>query len=164
MSDGCTKPPARASGCTCLRLRKASRQVTQIYDHHLAPFGLTVNQYSLLGHLRALPGVAIGTLAEAMVMDPTSLTRALRPLERDGYVRAQSDQNDRRSRRLYLTESGSSTFQAAGSGWRAAQTHIEQALGSEGPPAINAALDHLIESLRRTPDADAINSKGKVSQ
>lgn len=163
MIEGAPRTPARGSSCTCLRLRKASRQVTQIYDHHLAPYGLTVNQYSLLGHLRALPGVVINALADTMVMDPTSLTRALRPLQRQGLVRAEADAKDRRTRRLHLTRDGERIFTAAGAGWRKAQTHIEQALGSDGPPAINAALDHLIERLRQAPAEGASSANGETA-
>ncbi|MDX2204365.1 MAG: MarR family winged helix-turn-helix transcriptional regulator [Hyphomicrobiaceae bacterium] len=158
MTEETSTPAPRGSTCTCLRLRKASRQVTQIYDHHLAAFGLTVNQYSILGHLRALPGVAISALADVMVMDPTSLTRALGPLQRQGLVRAEPDAQDRRTRRLHLTEDGARSFALAGAGWRKAQAHIEGALGSDGPPAINAALDHLIERLRQAPLVSAANA------
>lgn len=161
MTDSPPQVPLRGSSCTCLRLRKASRQVTQIFDQHLAPYGLTVNQYSLLGHLRALPGVAINGLADTMVMDPTSLTRALRPLQRLGLVSAEADAKDRRTRRLHLTPDGDRVFKAAGAGWRKAQTQIEQAVGSDGPPAINAALDHLIERLRlaSVPGASIANGE-----
>ncbi|RTL60549.1 MAG: MarR family transcriptional regulator [Hyphomicrobiales bacterium] len=144
-------PKPRPSACTCLRLRKASRQVTQIFDQHLAPYGLTVTQYSLLGHLRALPGITIGALAETMVMDPTSLTRSLKPLERQQFVRAAADPHDRRSRHLDITDAGIAAYQAARPGWEAAQSHVEQALGCDGPPALNAALDELIERLRHAP-------------
>ncbi len=148
MSDGAPSLPARTSACTCLRLRKASRQVTQIYDQHLAPFGLTVNQFSLLGHLRSLSGISIGALAETMVMDPTSLTRALRPLERDGLVSMAAGEKDRRSRCLFISDAGRQAYERARPGWQSAQAHLEEALGSEGPPALNAALDNLIERLR----------------
>ena len=54
--------------------------MTQIYDRHLEPTGLTITQYGLLSHLRSLDGVSIGALAERLVMDPTTLTRTLGPL------------------------------------------------------------------------------------
>lgn len=53
-------------GCTCLRLRKASRCVSQIYDQHLQRHGLTITQYGLLAHLSRLDGISIGTLAEKL--------------------------------------------------------------------------------------------------
>ena len=71
---------AKSVGCTCLRLRKASRRVSQIYDRALEPCGLTVTQYGLLGHIAAFDGIGVGALAARMVMDPTTLTRNLKPL------------------------------------------------------------------------------------
>ena len=104
MDDEPLKP--RASGCTCMRLRKASRRVSQIYDRSLEPLGLTVTQFGLLGNLDRLDGISIGDLAGRLVMDPTTLTRNLRPLERQGFVVFAPDPNDRRSRCLHLTAAG----------------------------------------------------------
>jgi DNA-binding MarR family transcriptional regulator len=149
MSDDRESPALpRTSGCTCLRLRKATRQVTQIYDQHLAEFGLTVTQFSLLGHLRSIPGVSIGALADILVMDPTSLTRALRPLERQGLVDLRSDPKDRRSRCLHITQSGHKTYERARPGWERAQEQLAQALGDDGAPHLNAVLDDLTSRLR----------------
>ena len=93
-----TAPPLKqgSSGCTCMRLRKASRRVSQIYDRSLEPLGLTVTQFSLLGHLGSFDGIGIGALAEKLVMDPTTLTRNLRPLQRQGFVVLAADPHDRR--------------------------------------------------------------------
>ena len=68
-----------SSGCTCLRLRKAARRMTQIYGQHLEPFSLTVTQFSLLGHVRAFDGIGIGALAEKLITDPTTLTKNAPP-------------------------------------------------------------------------------------
>ena len=58
-------------GCTCLKLRKASRHITQIYDHALSSSALTVNQFGLLAWLYGArqagrPGLAIGVLGERL--------------------------------------------------------------------------------------------------
>lgn len=152
MSDDLEIPASpRASPCTCLRLRKATRQVTQIYDQHLAEFGLTVTQFSLLGHLRSMPGVSIGALADTLVMDPTSLTRALRPLERQGLVDLQCDLKDRRSRCLHITQNGRKAYERARVGWQRAQDHLTQVMGDEGAPRLNAVLDELTSRLRAQP-------------
>jgi DNA-binding MarR family transcriptional regulator len=136
-----------SSGCTCFRLRKAARCVTQIYDQHLGLLGLTVTQYSLLGHIRVHDGIAIGALAERLIMDPTTLTRNLKPLERRGLVALARDPNDRRSRRLHLTDEGRSVFIEAKPLWARAQRQVEDALGNRGASALDAALDRAIERL-----------------
>ena len=133
--------------CLCLRLRQAARVVSQIYDQHLAASGLTVSQYGLLGHLRAFDGSGIGSLAEKLIMDPTTLTRSLRPLERRGLLEVRSAPSDRRARSLHLTASGREALAAARPAWRAAQGHVAQALGSSDDTRLRAALDRLLERL-----------------
>ena len=142
-------PPSKPKtlGCTCIRLRKASRRLSQIYDHSLEAAGMTVTQYSLLGHLARFDGIGVGALAEKLIMDPTTLSRNLRPLERQGFVAMKSDRRDRRSRCLHLTANGRAAFEAAKPAWVRAQRHIEQALGGAETSALNAALDRVLEKL-----------------
>jgi DNA-binding MarR family transcriptional regulator len=147
MSESGEVKRTELSGCTCLRLRKASRCVSQIYDQYLQPHGLTITQYGLLAHLSRLDGVSIGVLAERLIMDPTTLTRNLRPLERQELIRLSSDPRDRRSRRLHLTDFGRSALGQARPAWIEAQRHIEAALGPSAAPALHAALDHMLERL-----------------
>ena len=144
---------ARTLGCTCMRLRKASRRMTQIYDHSLEAMGMTVTQYGMLGHLARYDGIGIGALAEKLIMDPTTLTRNLRPLERRGFVSMKPDRRDKRSRCLHLTASGHAAFEAAKPAWVRAQRRIEEALGGSEAAALNVALDRVLERLadeRRT--------------
>ena len=108
---------------------------------------MTVTQYGLLGHLAKFDGIGIGALAERLIMDPTTLTRNLRPLERQGFVVTKSDRHDKRSRRLHLTASGRAAFESAKPAWVRAQHHIEQALGGAETSALNAALDRVLEKL-----------------
>ena len=133
--------------CTAARVRKASRRVSQIYDRELEAYDLTVTQFGLLVQLRAAPGAAIGALAESMVMDATTLSRNLRPLERRGLVTAEADKDDGRVRKLRLTPAGRATLERAMAGWRAAQDQIATALGVEETKALNAALDRALDRL-----------------
>lgn len=70
---------ARTLACHCNALRQGARQVTQFYDRHLAPSGLRISQYALLKGLARLGPISINGLADAMVMDRTTLGRGLRP-------------------------------------------------------------------------------------
>jgi len=138
---------AGGSGCTCLRLRKASRRVSQIYDHCLEPLGLTVTQFSLLGYLSRLDGISIGALAQKLVTDPTTLTRNVRPLLRQGLVELIADPTDQRSRCLHLTAAGRAAYQRAKPAWARAQRKIDKALEDAGTPALNKMLDRVLERL-----------------
>jgi len=142
------RPPTPNSvGCTCLRLRKAARRVSQIYDRALEPCGLTVTQYGLLGHIGVLDGIGVGALAAKLVMDPTTLTRNLKPLLQQGYIVLAPDRRDRRARRLYLTAAGRQAFRRARPAWAGAQLQLEVALGARDTPALNAVLDRVLQRL-----------------
>jgi len=147
MDKWATPASTKALGCTCMRLRKASRRVTQIYDHALEAAGLTVTQYGVLGLLLRSAGIGIGALAERLVMDPTTLTRSLRPLQRQGFVTTRPDRRDRRSKCLHLTAKGRAAFHNAVPAWKRAQRRLEEAIGGSEVAALSAALDHVIERL-----------------
>ena len=138
---------ARMLGCTCMRLRKVSRRVSQIYDRSLEEAGLTVTQYGVLGHIARFDGIGIGALAEKLGMDPTTLTRNLRPLERQGFVKIKADAEDKRSRCLYLTAAGRAVFENAKPAWMRAQNHVERALGGAETSSLNEALDRVLVKL-----------------
>ena len=114
--------------CNCLALRQAARHVSQIYDRHLASEGLRVMQYSILAKLNRLGPLSINELAKSMVMDRTTLGRAIRPLERDRLLSIGAG-DDGRTRSLRLTPAGEARLKAAAAKWRAAQKEFEAAFG-----------------------------------
>ena len=91
--------------CACFSLRKAARAVTQLYDDALKPARVLATQLPLLATSARLERATVTKLAEAMVMDRTTLTRNLRPLERDGLLRTEPGA-DRRVREVSLTKKG----------------------------------------------------------
>ena len=135
------------SSCTCLRLRKAARRVSQIYDQHLEPFGLTVTQYGLLGHIKTHDGIGLGALAHILVMDASTLTRNIRPLVKRGLVVLAAHPSDRRNRNLHLTDAGRAEFAAARPGWLAAQQEIASALGTNDGDLLASVIDRMLEKL-----------------
>jgi DNA-binding MarR family transcriptional regulator len=115
--------------CNCLALRQAARHATQLYDRHLAAVGLKTSQYSILAKLKRLGPQSIGALADMMVMDRTTTTRALRPLARDKLV-AIAPGEDERTRMVRLTPAGEKRAKAAATAWRAAQREFEAGYGA----------------------------------
>jgi DNA-binding MarR family transcriptional regulator len=139
-------------GCTCLRIRRAARQFTQLYDHALEPAGLTVAQFGLLANLsgaalRQPDGSPIGAIAERLGMDPTTLNRNLKPLKTRGLVKDRSDPSDRRVRMVQITEKGQRELSNAMALWRQAHSKVEQALGRKERTALNDVLDHAMARL-----------------
>ncbi len=139
--------PTEPLGCSGMWLRKATRRLSQIYDRHLEPLGLTITQYGLLARLSALDGIGLGAFAEQLMMDPTTLTRNLRPLERRKLVVLAADPEDRRSRSVHLTAQGRAAHAAARPVWARAQRQIEDAVGRREIVALHGALDRLLGRL-----------------
>ena len=96
--------------CACFNLRKATRVVTQLYDEALKPAGLRSTQFAVLAATRALGPVSVNQLAEWIVMDRTTLTRNLKPLERDGLIAVRAG-DDLRVRQVSLTAKGRKTLE-----------------------------------------------------
>jgi DNA-binding MarR family transcriptional regulator len=140
-----SKPAAPVRGCTCLRLRKLTRRVTQHYDAHLAQAGLRITQFSVLSMLEYTDSLSVSELAERLEMDRTTLSRSLGPLEAAGWVEM-GPGRDARSRALRITAAGRETWARAKPHWRRAQDELNQALGLEQVAGLHGLLD---DSLAR---------------
>src|SRR6266852_4235911 len=106
--------------CACFDLRKAMRAVSRMYDDFLRDAGLNVTQFSLLRLIRTEKEISVSTLSRYMVMDRTSITRALAPLERDGLIDSRVG-SDKRIRIVSLTKTGRKLVEDAAPKWRRAQ-------------------------------------------
>jgi DNA-binding MarR family transcriptional regulator len=125
--------------CNCLAIRQAARQITQLYDRHMAATGLTTSQYSILAKLSRLGPLSINALAAQMVMDRTTTGRAIQPLERDKLVAIEAG-SDARTKLVRLTASGAKRFKAAAAHWREAQAAFERRYGVSEAASLRAAL------------------------
>ena len=92
--------------CLCLATRQAARAISRRFDETFRPLGLTSGQFSLLMSLNRPKAPTLGSVATLLAMDRTTLTANLKPLERRGLVVSVPDPEDRRSRRLALTDAG----------------------------------------------------------
>lgn len=139
-------------GCTNLKLRQATRLVTQHYDNEVSKTGLKITQYSLLSHVISLGPVRPGDLARAMRMDASTLTRNLRPLQDAGWVEVAAG-GDARSRSVQITDAGRAKRQEAQRHWRVAQDELNERLGADRVMALHALLDETIALLDTEPAA-----------
>lgn len=135
------------TACTCRALSQATRRVHRLYDAALAPLGLTIGQFSLLSQVRASPGLTLMELADRNVMDPSTISRLLRPLASRGLVETSVDKDDRRARRVHLTRDGIHLQQQAAPKWEAAQSSLEAAIGKGENAALRAQLATLLNAL-----------------
>lgn len=133
-----------AETCLCLHAQRAARALARLFDKALRPYGLNNGQFSLLMALNRPAPPSIGMLAPFLAMDRTSLTAALKPLERRGLVQVKPDKADRRSRLVQITAEGVALLEAALPTWRETHARLDLAL-PEGAP------DRLRADLRQVP-------------
>lgn len=126
--------------CLCLATQRAARRLARRFDRAFKPVGLTNQQFSLLMPLNAPGPQSMSALADLMGMDRTTLTAALKALERRGLVETSRDENDRRARRLSLTAAGRAALQAALPIWRAEHARIDAEMTPAAAGALRAAL------------------------
>jgi DNA-binding MarR family transcriptional regulator len=130
--------------CVGFNLRKATRAVTQLYDEMLRPAGIRVTQYSLLVVLKIIGPVLVTDLAEKIVMDRTTLTRNLDVMEKQGLVKVAPGE-DRRTRWVTITASGSAVLLEAYPLWQQAQAKIRESMGGERLQVLMGDLSALID-------------------
>jgi DNA-binding MarR family transcriptional regulator len=128
--------------CACFNLRRVTRAVTQLYDDFLRPTGLRVTQFSVLVALRNLDQTTVNRLADKLVVDRTTLTRNLKPLQEAGFVQMRPGE-DRRVREISLTPAGEVKLHQALPLWREAQSQMRRALGRD-------RLERLLSDLSTT--------------
>jgi DNA-binding MarR family transcriptional regulator len=114
--------------CLCLHLQRAARVVARKFDDVFRPLGITQGQFSLLMSLNRPEPPAMGSVADLLAMDRTTLTANLKPLERRGLIRIKVDDADRRGRRLALTADGRALLAEATPIWKRHHAALERQL------------------------------------
>jgi DNA-binding MarR family transcriptional regulator len=126
--------------CLCLHVQRAARAQARRFDEVLRPFGLTNGQFSLLMSLNRPEPPPMGPVASLLAMDRTTLTAALKPLERRGLVKIAQDPADRRSRTLMLTAKGRSLLARALPVWERTHHEVERLVPDGVPDALRMSL------------------------
>ncbi len=122
---------SRLSDCNCFAVRQAARHITKHYERHLSAAHVTSTQFSILVVLFEKPGMTMNELADAMVMDRTSLVRAIKPMQRDGWLKTEAAAKETRKLVLSLTQRGLQKVEEAAPLWEKAQQEFESKVGSE---------------------------------
>ena len=133
--------------CLCLHVQRAARILARRFDAALKPVGLTNGQFSLLMSLNrpSMPGVpkaTVGSVAELLGMDRTTLTAAARVLFNRGLMTVEAEPDDRRSKILKLTAEGRKVLADAVPICKSEHAAVEAEL------ARVSSADSLRESLR----------------
>src|SRR6267154_2724634 len=140
--------------CACFDLRRATRAVSRMYDDFLRDAGLNITQFSMLRLICAEKELSISTLGRYMVMERTSITRALAPLERDGLIHSRPG-IDKRIRVVSVSNKGRKLVEGAEPKWRQAQKSLLGTIGEDRWRAMRTLLRDTTRMVQhRTITAD----------
>jgi DNA-binding MarR family transcriptional regulator len=131
--------------CACQNLRRATRVVTRIYDQELRRTGLEITQFGLLTALAKVGEANQKRLSAGFAMDSTTLTRTLRLLLKQGWVRARRGK-DRRERLFSLTAAGRQQTAMAQPYWEQAEQRLRRELGDAGWKSMKQTVSRVTEA------------------
>jgi DNA-binding MarR family transcriptional regulator len=121
-------------------VQRAARALARRFDEVLRPLGLTNGQFSLLMSLNRPEAPGMAAVASLLAMDRTTLTAALKPLERRKLVKVTMDPADRRGRRLQLTAQGMKLLAEAAPVWERTHAEVEAGMGAGEPDRLRRDL------------------------
>jgi Transcriptional regulators len=126
--------------CLCLHVQRAARALARRFDNALKPIGLNNGQFSLMMSLNRPQPATMSSVVQLLAMDRTTLTAALKVLERRGLVVSTVDPQDRRGRLLKLTDEGMALLSAAVPIWKRVHAEVDAGLGDDGPDQLRSLL------------------------
>jgi len=146
--DGRTLADQIAGECVMTRWRAMNRVLTAIYDEEFRPFRLKSGQLGLLVALTKAGPVRRTELGRHLSLDPSTLTRNLRVMLKNGWIKEVPDGGDQRGAPLEITPKGRKLLESVGPAWHAAQTRARKMLGGEAA--------ELVMSMSRNPRITAM--------
>jgi DNA-binding MarR family transcriptional regulator len=134
------KTPSSLASCNCFAIRQAARQVTKLYESYLAATHLTSAQFSILGALGEAGPMTMMDLAGALVMDRTTLLRAMKPLQREDLLTSSAGSADPRQLVFSLSAAGQRRLEEALPLWGKAQEKFEGEIGPREAARLRRSL------------------------
>ncbi|WP_051334829.1 MarR family winged helix-turn-helix transcriptional regulator [Bradyrhizobium sp. Ai1a-2] len=134
---------ASFDNCCNTAVRRAARQLGQLYDDVIESSGLRSTQGTLMAVVSNAGAATASELAEWLVMDLSALGHTLKPLIRDGFLRSTPDPRDRRARRITLTAKGTKKLEQIHADWLIAQRALLATFGEPEAFALVKALDRI---------------------
>jgi len=132
--------PVVRDTCLCLHTQRAARALARRFDEALRPLGLTNGQFSLLTALNRPAPPNLGSVADLLAMDRTTLTAALKILQRRGLAKVAVDKEDRRGRLLTITPAGRALLNKAFPIWKKTHAAVDKELGDMNADQLRSAL------------------------
>jgi DNA-binding MarR family transcriptional regulator len=143
----------------CFAVRQAARHISRLYERHLSDAGLTPTQFSILCILSREPSLTMIQLAEAMVMERTTLVRALKPLLRDRLVCDAPEVQGKRRLRLTISAHGRERLEVASVHWQIAQASFERSYGPQAAAHLRGELFRITSDVSHLECEDGLTHR-----
>ena len=140
-----TDARAAIEACAVSNARLAARRLTQFLIDHMKASELSVAQFGLMARIAAATDDLLGALAERSGLDPSTLSRNLQVLQREGLVEMAADETDSRRRAVWLTEDGARRLELALAEWRKAHAELAALIDVGAVQRIAKATERLAE-------------------
>lgn len=131
-----------AGVCVCRKTRETARKITRIYDDMLQSAGIKATQFTMLAVISLQANATLTELAETLGMDRTTLSRNLKPLERNNLIEV-SAEGYRRARSTNITNKGIAVMEKALPLWSSAQTLLKKRIGGETWERVQVDLNEI---------------------
>lgn len=115
----------------------------------LAALGLTTPKMRSLAVLSVIDGLQIRELAVYAVVEQSTLSRALDALTTEGLIRRESDQQDSRATRVFITEAGRASFETIWPTMARNYARMFSGISTEDRAAFVATLQKILKNVRR---------------
>lgn len=146
--------------CASFNLRRTARAVTQVYDAALLQTGMRSTQFAILVGIAKKQPVSIGVLSDVLIIDPTTLTRSLRLLQKDGLITI-SNRSTMRQRFLALSEKGERALARTLPAWRKVQERLVSTVGAQQWNDLRNKLESLARTVIALDEAAGRITSGK---
>ena len=115
----------------------------------MAELGLTTPQMRSLAVLSVIDGILIRELSVYAVVQQSTLSRALDTLDQNGLIRRETDEQDSRATRIFLTEAGREAYERLWPHMSAAYEAMFRGVDEAEKRAFVATLQTMLRNIRK---------------
>lgn len=87
-----------------------ARSLDSIANIEFKECNLTKGQYLYVIRIYENPGIIQEELSDMIKVDKTTISHAIKKLEKDGFIEKRQDENNKKIKRLYISEKGKESY------------------------------------------------------
>ena len=129
-----------ANQCLAGRVRRLNRVVSNLYDRALQPFGIKVNQASILVFLLVAGDSSPSEIGIRLQMEKSTVSRTIERMKRSGWVEVEGRGPGQTVR---VTALGRQLMVDSHDQWQSAQNKALELLGEDGAASLNLIAERV---------------------